>query len=92
VPAEVYAKLPRHNFIDGHAWDKLKQLGITPSDPCGDATFHRRAYLDVIGRLPTPAETRCFSRMLGRQARQLVDHLLERPEYADHWADKWART
>jgi len=28
VPAEVYAKLPRHNFIDGHRGTKLKQLGI----------------------------------------------------------------
>ncbi|HEX5270162.1 MAG TPA: Ig-like domain-containing protein, partial [Gemmataceae bacterium] len=43
VPAEVYAKLPRHNFIDGLVWDKLWRLGITPSGPAGDATFLRRA-------------------------------------------------
>ena len=33
---------------------------MTPSEPAGDHTFLRRAYLDVIGRLPTPAETRAF--------------------------------
>ena len=91
VPAEVYAKLPRNNFIDGLVYDKLQRLGITPSEPCGDATFQRRAYLDAIGRLPTPAETREFLADKAADKRgKLVDSLLDRPEYADHWANKWA--
>jgi Protein of unknown function (DUF1549)/Protein of unknown function (DUF1553) len=91
VPAEVYAKLPRKNFIDGLVYDKLQRLGITPSEPCSDATFQRRAYIDVIGRLPTPAETRAFLADKAADKRdRLVDALLERPEYADHWANKWA--
>lgn len=101
VPAETYAKLPRHNFIDGLVWDKLKQLGITPSDPAGDTTFLRRAYVDAIGRLPTPDEVKAFlqtpSPLGGRgqgegadKRTKLVDKLLERPEYADFWANKWA--
>src|SRR5205807_7779830 len=88
---ELYAKLPRQNFIDGQVWDKLQQLGITPSGPCSDTTFHRRAYLDVIGRLPTPEETRAFLADKAADKRaKLIDRLLERPEYADHWANKWA--
>jgi hypothetical protein len=91
VPADVYAKLPRNNFIDGLVYDKLQRLGITPSETCGNATFHRRAYLDVIGRLPTPHETRAFLADKSADKRvKLVDALLERPEYADHWANKWA--
>ncbi len=91
VPSELYAKLPRNNFIDGHVWAKLQQLGITPSEPASDTTFLRRAYLDVIGRLPTPDEMRAFlaDRTADKRAR-LVDHLLNRPEYADYWANKWA--
>src|SRR5205085_763101 len=58
VPGALYAGLPRLNFVDGLVWDKLQRLGITPSEPASDETFLRRAYLDVIGRLPTPAETR----------------------------------
>src|SRR5439155_18645051 len=82
---------PRNHFIDGHVWDKLQRLGITPSEPANDATFLRRAYLDVIGRLPTPAEVKAFLNDPARDKRvQLVDHLLQRPEYADHWANKWA--
>ena len=91
APAEIFAKLPRHNFIDGLVWDKLQKLGITPSGPCDDAKFHRRAYLDVIGRLPTPEETRAFLADTAPDKRvRLIDRLLERPEYADHWANKWA--
>ncbi|MBM3995592.1 MAG: DUF1553 domain-containing protein [Planctomycetes bacterium] len=91
VPAEVYAKLPRNNFIDELVYAKLQRLGITPSEPCGDTTFHRRAYLDAIGRLPTPDETRAFFADQAADKRaKLVDRLLDRPEYADYWANKWA--
>ncbi len=90
VPAEVYQRLPRRNFIDGHVWAKLQKLNITPSESAGDATFHRRAFLDVIGRLPTPEETRKFLADTDPKKReQLIDRLLDRPEYADFWANKW---
>ncbi len=91
VPPDVYARLPRDHFIDGHVWTKLQQLGITPSPAVADSTFLRRVTLDVIGRLPTPAEMRAFlaDRAPDRRTR-LVDRLLERPEYADYWANKWA--
>jgi hypothetical protein len=90
VPASVYDKLPRRSKIDGLVWDKLRRLGLTPSAPAGDATFLRRAHLDVIGRLPSIEEARAFlsDKDLGKRAR-LVDRLLQRPEYADHWASKW---
>lgn len=87
----VYQKLPTFNFIDGHVWNKLRQLNITPSAPASDSTFHRRAYLSVIGRLPTPDETRSFLRDAdANKKNHLVDSLLNRPEYADFWANKWA--
>jgi hypothetical protein len=91
VPEERYASLPRHNFIDGLVWDKLRRLGITPSAPVGDARYMRRVHLDLIGKLPQPDEVRAFlaDPAPDRRAR-LVDRLLDRPEYADHWAVKWA--
>jgi hypothetical protein len=90
VPASLYADLPRANFIDDLVWKKLERLGITPSEPAGDSTFLRRAYLDVIGRVPNADETRSFlaDTSQGKRAR-LVDALLERPDYADYWANKW---
>ncbi|MEX2286360.1 MAG: DUF1549 and DUF1553 domain-containing protein, partial [Planctomycetaceae bacterium] len=78
-------------FIDKLVWDKLERLGIPPSEPADDATFLRRAYLDVIGTLPTPDEARAFLASPDADKRaHLVDELLTRDEYADYWAMRWA--
>lgn len=82
--------MPRANFIDDHVATKLRQLGLAPSGPSTDAAFLRRAHLDAIGRPPTPDEIRAFLADPAPDKRAvLVDRLLERPEYADHWANKW---
>lgn len=91
VPDDVYANLPRNNFIDDLVWRKLQSLNITPSAPIDDAKFIRRAYLDIIGRLPTADEVRELLRSESPSRRsELVESLLDRPEYVDHWANKWA--
>ncbi len=91
VDQQLYADLPRQNFIDGLVWEKLATVGIVPSQTAADHTFLRRAYLDVIGRLPTLEETRAFlSSDAPSKREELVDSLLSRPEYADFWANKWA--
>lgn len=91
VDPSVYAQLPRHNFIDEHVWNKLEQLRITPSEPADESTFLRRVYLDLIGRLPTVDESRSYlaEASPGKRA-ELIETLLDRPEYADFWANKWA--
>jgi hypothetical protein len=90
VPDELYANLPRNNFIDDLVWQKLKSLGITPSAPVDDAKFMRRVYIDIIGTLPTPDEVREFLADASTDKReQLINRLLDRPEYAEHWANKW---
>jgi hypothetical protein len=90
-PGVRFPRPPEVNFIDRLAWDKLQRLGIEPSPLCDDATFLRRSYLDVIGTLPTPAEARTFLADTAADKRaRLVDALLERPEYADYWAMRFA--
>lgn len=87
----TFTQPPEANFIDGHVWNKLQRLGIPPSDLADDATFLRRAYLDVIGTLPTAKEARDFLADTDPKKRaKLIDKLLERPEYADYWSQKWA--
>lgn len=91
VPAEVYAALPRNNRLDDLVWKKLQSLRLTPSAGCDDTKFLRRVHLDLIGRPPSPVEVRAFLADGDSQKRsRVVDQLLERPEYADHWAAKWA--
>ena len=91
VPPKLYEQLPRATFVDGLVWSKLQKLGLTPSEPTTDAKYLRRVYLDVIGRLPNAQEVRDFLTSTEENKRpQLVDRLLELPEYGDHWANKWA--
>ena len=91
VPDELYAQLPRRNFIDDRVWDTLQRLKLTPSEPAPDHKFLRRAYIDILGRVPTVEEARTFLDDTSADKRdRLVDTLLDRPEYAEHWANKWA--
>ena len=76
--------------IDELVFRRLKALGIEPARPCTDAVFVRRAYLDVIGTLPTPEEVREFLTDRTPTRRDaLIDRLLAREEFADYWALKW---
>jgi hypothetical protein len=90
-PGVVFERPAEHNFIDRLAWDKLQRLGIAPSKLADDATFLRRVYLDTIGTLPTIAEARRFLGNPDQNKRsRLIDELLERNEYADYQAMRWA--
>ena len=89
--AVTYPKLPVHNFIDGHVDNHLKRLNIAPSALSNDSIFLRRVYLDIIGKLPTPAEAAAFLKSPAKDRRaKLVESLLVRPEFADYWALQWS--
>jgi len=91
VAPNTYAQLPRKNFIDDLVYQRLAHLNIVPSKPATDSQFLRRAFIDVIGRQPTSDEARDFLQDPNPDKRiNLIDALLERPEYADNWANKWA--
>jgi hypothetical protein len=76
--------------LDKLVFSNLGKLGLQPV-LCSDGVFVRRAYLDVIGTLPTAQEARDFIRDpdLRNKRRILIDRLLERDEFADYWAMKW---
>ncbi len=90
-PGFKWSYPPASNYVDEHAFNKLKMLNILPSDLCTDQEFLRRAYLDVCGILPPADEVQKFldSKDPGKRAK-LIDDLLERPEYADFWTLKWS--
>ncbi|OYW24068.1 MAG: hypothetical protein B7Z55_02895, partial [Planctomycetales bacterium 12-60-4] len=90
-PEFVWKSPQSNNLIDRFVFEKLRDLKLEPSDVCDDTTFLRRAYFDLIGTLPTASEARAFvvDRSSDKRER-LIDELLNRPEYADWWALKWA--
>ncbi|MBM4155114.1 MAG: DUF1553 domain-containing protein [Lentisphaerae bacterium] len=76
--------------IDKLVFGRLKTLGIEPAPLCTDAVFVRRAFLDVIGTLPTAQEARAFIESRDPAKRSaLIEGLLAREEFADYWTMKW---
>lgn len=91
IPDSVYAHDAQDNLVDRHVLTQLRKLNLKPSPPSTDSEFIRRAYLDTIGILPTPAEARAFLADSAADKRsKLVDRLLERPEFVDYWTYRWA--
>jgi hypothetical protein len=90
------ANIPAYNFqpktlVDRHTHKKWKDLGLVPSDLCTDQEFIRRVCLDLTGTLPTPKQVTDFVADRAADKRdKLVDRLLETPEYAYFFANKWA--
>ncbi len=82
---------PSDHPIDRLVIQQLARLRIPPAELADDATFLRRAYLDALGQLPSVEETRAFLADRDPHKRErLIDELLARPEFAEHWASKWA--
>ena len=82
---------PTKNFIDELVFKKLQKVGMPPSENCDDATFVRRASIDIAGRLPTAEETRRFLADTTPGKRdQWIDSLLDSTDYAEYFANKWS--
>jgi hypothetical protein len=94
LPQEVKYAPPAEksaNYIDDLVGTKLNKIRIEPSPLCDDQTFLRRVTLDIVGLLPTEEEFRTFTADKDPKKREkLVDRLLERKEFAEIWAMKWA--
>lgn len=79
------------NLIDEAVFARLRERRLPASPECDDHTFARRAWLDLTGRLPTADQARAFVADTAPDKRdRLIDALLASPEFADHWALKWA--
>ena len=86
-----WPNVPENNYVDTLINNKLKKLRIVPSELCSDEEFLRRAYVDIIGVLPTVEEYNRFMKNAASNKReQLVDELLNRKEFVELWVMKWA--
>jgi hypothetical protein len=78
------------NPIDQFILARLEQEGLKPSEPADRTTLIRRASLDLTGLPPTPWEVDDFLKDTGKDAyERLVDRLLERKSFGEHWARMW---
>ncbi len=84
-----YPQVPTPTKVDELVVEKLRKLGIVPSDLCSDAEFLRRVRLDMTGTLPTPEEVESFlaDKSPDKRARK-IDQLLDTSEYAAWWTTR----
>jgi hypothetical protein len=79
------------NYIDGLVDAKLEKLRLLPSELANDETFLRRVTVDITGLMPTEQEyTDFLADKAPNKRATLVDRLLERKEFSEIWAMKWA--
>ncbi|GIW88798.1 MAG: hypothetical protein KatS3mg108_3122 [Isosphaeraceae bacterium] len=97
LPSFAAGEVPsRLEYIDELLRAAWEEAGIKPSPICTDAEFLRRAYLDLLGRIPNVEEARAFlgggkERDPGRRAK-LIENLLAHPDYAKNMATIFANT
>jgi mono/diheme cytochrome c family protein len=76
--------------IDAFLRAKLKEHDADFSPEADRLTLVRRAYFDLLGLPPTPAEVAEF---LGDESpdawERLIDRLLARPQYGERWGRHW---
>jgi Protein of unknown function (DUF1553)/Protein of unknown function (DUF1549)/Planctomycete cytochrome C len=82
------AKSP--NPIDAFIKSSLDQKGLTPAPQADRNTLIRRAYLDLVGLLPTPEEVDGFVKDTSPGAYEnLIERLLSSPHYGERWGRFW---
>ena len=81
---------PGDHPIDAFLKKTLEAKGLTPAPAADRHTLIRRAYLDVIGLLPSPDEVDAFVKDGSPAAyEKLIDRLLASPHYGERWARHW---
>src|SRR5688572_5797644 len=79
-----------NNPIDFFILQSLESKGIQPNSQADKITLLRRAYLDLIGIPPTPAQVQAFLENKSPRAYEtVVEELLASPQYGERWARHW---
>jgi mono/diheme cytochrome c family protein len=92
TPREVaLTERPNVHPVDNLLASYFAAKGVTFPAPIEDRVFARRAYLDLVGLLPTPEQLDAFLTDSSPDKRaQLVRRLLDdKRGYADHWLTFW---
>lgn len=95
---KIHASFPARQVSTGFTVEELDRslkayIGL-PTDRFAelvdDETYVRRVHLDLAGKLPKPDEIKAFVADSSPNKReQLVDRLLDSPDFSRHWASYW---
>lgn len=85
-PLPVNARNPVDSFLQS----ALKAKGLKASPPADRRSLVRRAYLDLTGLPPTPAQVNAFVNDRSPDAfAKVVEELLASPHYGERWGRHW---
>lgn len=86
---DAFAQWPR-NAVDHFILKRMLGHGLEPSPEADRYALVRRVFLDLTGLPPTVEEADAFVANTNPNAYEdLVDDLLQRPAFGEHWARKW---
>jgi hypothetical protein len=89
IPAVKNTTWPK-NEIDHLILFELEQNGLAPNHHAEKVHLVRRAYFNLTGLPPTPAQVKAFVGDDSPDAwEKLIDELLASEHYGEHWARKW---
>ena len=83
APAAIPQQTQKINELIAKGWENAPGGGVKkPADKATDAEFLRRAFIDLIGRIPTPEEVLDFEadKTAGKRAK-LINRLLNETKY-----------
>ncbi|MBS1833068.1 MAG: DUF1549 domain-containing protein, partial [Acidobacteria bacterium] len=88
------AAVPQKNLIDKAIFGKMVQEGVQSAPLSSDTEFVRRIYVDLTGRIPSPADVRKFLNDgdPATKRSRLINDLMYTAEFADKWTwwmDEW---
>ena len=89
-----------HNDIDRHIESKFNEKGLHGNPTASPRVLVRRAWFDLLGIPPTPAEVTHWAARLSEGTEpgtpinrlaysEMLDTLLDKPQYGERWARHW---
>ncbi|MEL7338342.1 MAG: DUF1549 domain-containing protein, partial [Planctomycetota bacterium] len=96
-PPDVADPKWNHHAIDRFLASRWAAEGLSPSDPASAEVLIRRLFINLIGLPPSMEEFQTWTQRIGvedsiqkrRAMEELVDHLLQRPQFGERWARHW---
>ncbi|MGY8771323.1 MAG: DUF1553 domain-containing protein [Pirellulales bacterium] len=98
LPPEIKSGARINNVIDQFIVAGLQKTGLRQTSVARPEIFVRRVFIDLLGLPPTSAELEEWVQRLATKNKndlndsevsQLIDSLLQRPQYGERWGRHW---
>ncbi len=93
VEPPSWSEVGERHPIDAFVTERLRAKDLSAAPKASPRELIRRASFDLTGLPPAPVETELFEQAYALQPEKawgdLIDRLMERPQYGERWAQHW---